>query len=182
MHKRTRFAAVILMVVALMCVFAVPTFASVHVTDWTVSSASMTSLSLESTGDAGQSHGNRNDSTSPIAPAVDPNSFFWFNQDVRVFDPAIADPDADADVVVTGGFWQFSADNVTWGPNQNTSFTPTDTPMVSAEGLYSVTATGFDGDDPTALATGTVTPAFGIDKTPPVTSSDARQSHPCRAS
>jgi hypothetical protein len=173
MGKKLSLTVLMAAVVALCVSAAVPALASVHVTDLSFTSSTtgaLSNLSMDSTGDAGASHGNRNDGTSPIAPGVDGNNFEWFNQNVRIYGLGIVDPDADDDVVVTGAWWQFSSDGTTWGA-VHTLAGPAFSGTVAAEGLYSVTATGTDEDD--VNATGTLTPAFGIDKTKPVSTSDA---------
>ena len=170
MGKKLSLIVLVLAIAALCAFVATPALGAVHVTTVSVSSPTMSSLSLESTGDAGASHGNRNDGTSPIAPGVDADVFEWFNQNVRAFDPVLVDPDGDTDVVLTGGFWQLSTNGTTYGV-ASPLFRTGDNPIASAEGLYSVTATGTD-EDQVAAVVATVTPAFGIDKTKPVASSD----------
>ena len=175
MGRKLSLIALALALVAL-CAFAVaPALASEHVSEVGLSAStpgSLSALSLESTGDAGLSHGNRNLGTSPIAPDADPAVFEWFNQDVRFFSPGVVDPDAtDDDIVVTSGFWQFSTDNATWGAHNaltGADFSGTG----SAEGLYAITASGNDAVTD-APATGVIMPAFGIDKTKPVSTSNA---------
>ncbi len=119
-------------------------------------------ISVESTGDAGNIHGNANPWTSPVDPVSD---FFWFNQPVRITDFALED--------VGNGTPVFSA--ATWaidfgsGYSQPTALT---SPFILGyDGVYSIVATGTDsvlGD-----VTGTITPAFGVDQIPPVVDSTA---------
>ena len=177
--KTARFVLATAIAVAMLLLLAGSAFAAAHVTHYLATSDTM-SASLDSTGDAGSVHGNLNPSTSPIFPAPQDGWGGWFNQDVMMGDPTSAQvedgfhlvdtADADDDIDFNGGFWQSSMDNVTWGPEH--TFDASSAPLLTAEGLYSVTTTGTDGDDPVDV-TATITPAFGIDKTPPVTGSDA---------
>jgi tellurite resistance-related uncharacterized protein len=138
-------------------------FGVVHVSHATLTSATM-SASVVSTGDAGASHGNMDNGTSPIAPSMS-GTFQWFNQPTSVTAMTMVDTaDSDSDAVVHGMLYQHSTNGSTWG-----SLTTLSGPL-SAEGIYNLAATGTD--DETPLATATITPAFGIDMTKPVVTTD----------
>jgi hypothetical protein len=164
--KSLRLAIVGAAIIALMLLAAASAYADVHVTDRSASSVD-TQISLESTGDAGQTHGNANPGTSPVDSS---GNFYWFNQDVWVHAFQISDiVDGDDDMVQTGGTYSINSDGSGYGAP--TAFDGE--PILSAEGVYSITGVGVDVDDD-IVATGTaVEPAFGIDKTPPTSSSDA---------
>jgi hypothetical protein len=170
--KIARIGIVGLAAVALCLMGVAAAAASTHVTTQTASSPTL-SASLVSTGDAGWNHGNENDAMSPVFPAPAKGFGGWFNQSVTFGGPVITDLDFDGDVALHGSFYKFSTNNVTW--SANTAFVNSAT--VSAEGLYSIIATGVDDaqDPDDALpTTGTIPVAFGIDKTKPVSTSDVK--------
>lgn len=167
--KRTHVARALAVALAAVCVFglvASAAFASpVHTTDRFVGNADA-QFTAESVGDAGLYHGNANPGTSPVDASAD---FYWFNQDVQMLGFGINDTfDADDDIVPTGGTYA-----VNTGAGYGAPVDYTGEPVVSGEGVYSVYAVGYDADAPEQLASGTVAPAFGIDKTAPSSSSDA---------
>lgn len=167
--KTVRFVAIGAAALALCLIVAAPAFASVHVTTALAQSDTL-SASLVSTGDAGFNHGNMNNTTSPILPAPASSFGGWFNQNVTFGNLAITDPDFDGDVILGASFWQFSSDGVNWTPN--TQFFGSK--EVATEGLYGLTAVGTDDTETADVATGTIIPAFGIDKTKPDSTSDVK--------
>lgn len=127
---------------------------SVTVRSVTAADDSLT-IAISSVGDAGDSHGNLNYWTSPVNAS---GAFYWFNKDVSVTDFHLAE----------GTFASASSARDTgegYGVYEELA-----EPYVSTqEGVYSVAAAGLDG---LAVVSGTVTPAFGIDKTAPIVTTD----------
>jgi hypothetical protein len=154
---------------ALSAVLIASAFASVHITSSSAVSTTL-SASLVSTGDAGSLHGNLNLTTSPILSAPPTEFYGWFNQPVTFSNLVIMDPSDDTTTVaLAGSFYQRSPDGVTWGAD--VPFV--DSAAVANEGLYSLTATGTEAAEPDDVMTGTILPAFGIDMTKPMSTSDA---------
>jgi hypothetical protein len=125
----------------------------------TASDGSLT-IAVESTGNAGASHGNINPWTSPIDPT---SHFDWFNQHVRITDFALANV-GEGDPVFSAATY---ARNIGGGYLQPVALP--DPYILEDDGVYSIVATGTDtaGD-----VTGTIKPAFGIDQSPPTVSDD----------
>jgi len=161
-------------VLTLLLAMAATALAAVHVTHGEAEDYPM-SASLTSTGDAGEWHGNNNNDTSPLySIGQEEEEFTWFNQDVNIHDVKVADTDGDNDRYVTGAWYWWTSPTKAVGPN--VSFNATDGVTVSAEGLYSLTATSDEFETPGVpegeQETDTIDPAFGIDKTKPVSFSD----------
>ena len=169
--KHLRIRAGVSGLLATLCVFvaASAAFGSPQVSRYSVSNADNSlAISIESTGDAGAAHGNVNFGTSPVWPAPD-DFFYWLNQDVRVYDLQLVDPlDNDAPVE-----FDSATRAVNSGGGFGTASEFTSETVVSAEGVYSIAASGYDSLDPSTLTSGEIVGAFGIDKTLPSSSSDA---------
>ncbi len=165
-----RAAVVLSMTVVLLGVSTAVAYAAQHVTSRNISSSSM-SLTLTSVGDAGQSHGNQNNGTSPVAVLTGvTGGSFWFNQPVTWSDLAIVDTtDSDSDATMTAAWY---ARNTGSGFGALTSTSPT--APLTAEGVYNLAVTGTDDGAPLA-ATATINAAFGIDMTGPTVTTDARR-------
>jgi hypothetical protein len=163
-QKRTVVLAVVcIAVIALVGVVSTAS-GQPHVTSATLTSGTMASLSVMSTGDAGAVN-NLEPATSLATTPV----ALWFNQDVLVTNPVIVDPDLDNDIVLGGAWWMISTDlGTTW--STPTTFDPVAGAIASAQGIYSIEATGADDDDPSLVVTGSVN--FGIDKTAPTSRTD----------
>jgi hypothetical protein len=120
--------------------------------------ASMT-ITVESTGDAGTSHGNVNPWTSPVDPS---GGFYWFNKDVRVTEFLFA----DESLIFSGA---------TFGLNAGSGYTSqtvlAEPYSLSYDGVYSIVASGTDTTG-TVTDTDEITPAFGIDQTDPEVTTD----------
>lgn len=157
---KARMLLVAVVATAMVLMMAGSAFAAVHVTNRAIVTAGeVDNITVESTGDAGQNHGNLMEFTSPVLPSP-PDYFFWYNQDVTATDFELVDPDADADLLFTRGLY-----------NTGGADTPfTDPLVVSAQGVYNLTVVGTEDDGDTTY---TVPSAFGIDKTAPNSSSDA---------
>jgi len=119
------------------------------------------SITVQSAGDAGMSHGNLNPWTSPVDPSGD---FYWFNKPVSVIDFALADV-GNGTPILSGALF---------GLNTGAGYDPDvvfeEPYLASYDGVYSITATGNDG---VVDSTGTIAPAFGIDTVDPVVMTDA---------
>jgi hypothetical protein len=126
-----------------------------HVSSLDISSSDMT-MTVSSIGDAGQDLGNTNNGTSPIDSI---GAFLWFNQPVTI--DWVVFPSGDWD---GGGTWGL---NFTGSGYTSPTALPSDKTL-GYEGVYSIVATGTGG------VTGTVEPAFGIDMTDPVVTTDVK--------
>jgi hypothetical protein len=113
-------------------------------------------MTVSSIGDAGQDLGNTNNGTSPIDSI---GAFLWFNQPVTI--DWVVFPSGDWD---GGGTWGL---NFTGSGYTSPTALPSDKTL-GYEGVYSIVATGTGG------VTGTVEPAFGIDMTDPIVTTDVK--------
>ena len=152
------FGIAVLMLVAASSSVAAPA-QTVTTRSMAATNASVT-IWMESTGDAGSSHGNVNPETSPVDPS---GTFFWFNKAVRVtaFDFA------------ERGNGALTFSGATFGLNTGsgyTSQTALSAPYrLSYDGVYSIVASATDSG---GTVSGEFTPAFGIDQTDPEVTTD----------
>lgn len=117
-------------------------------------------IGVVSQGNAADIHGNVNYWTSPIDPS---GSFYWFNQPVSVTDFSFPDTGNGLPVFQSA----MIARNIGMGYATPVAFAGPYT--VSEEGVYSITA---EGNDDVGSVSGTITPAFGLDMTDPVVTTD----------
>lgn len=138
-------------------------FAAPHVTTLSLGGASNTgpwnlSASLTSTGDAGATIGNLFLASSPTTSSI-PNWMVWVNQPVTLSNFQLWNPAHTQQATVTAKYYY-------WG-----SPVPYTGGELSAEGVYSLTATGTSGAD---VETGTISWGFGIDRTVPAVTADVK--------
>jgi hypothetical protein len=164
--RGTKVRGTMFLAVAVAVMMAFVASAAVGAPAQTVTTRSITSvagsltIAVESTGNAGATHGNVNYWTSPVDASGD---FEWFNQSVRVTDFALADFGGDPTPTFAGATF---ARNTGSGYSEQVALPA---PYILAdEGVYSIIATGTDPGD----VTGTIVPALGIDKTDPVVTTD----------
>lgn len=117
-------------------------------------------IDVTSAGNAGDTHGNANFWTSPVDPS---GSFYWFNQPVTVTDFAFPD--------LGNGLPTFQSATISRniGMGYDAPAVFPDPFTVSEDGVYSISAAGTDD---VGSVSGTITPAFGVDMTDPVVTTD----------